>query len=117
MSDMNGFTLLERLRQGPDAGAAVKVVMLIWHGQRGDAACCRGLGVAVFPTNPVSQPELLDCVVRVLGTTPRYAIGGAAPITHDTVREAESGLHILLAEDNAINQKVARVCCRSMDTG
>ncbi len=107
MPDMNGFTLLERLRQGPAVGAAAKVVMLVSPGQRGDAACCRDLGVDVFLTKPVCEPELFDRVVRVLGTTPRYATGGAAPISHDTLREGDGGLHILLAEDNAINQKVA----------
>ena len=63
--------------------------------------------MTVFLSKPVSQAELLDCVVRVLGTTARNGSGGVTPITHDTVREAQGGLHILLAEDNAVNQKVA----------
>ena len=106
MPDMDGFTLVEQLRQGPDPAAEAKVIMLTSAGQRGDAARCRELGVAAYLTKPVSQSELFDCIVRVLGTS-RSAAGSAALITHHTLREGKRKLHVLLAEDNAVNQKLA----------
>jgi CheY-like chemotaxis protein len=104
---MNGFSLVERLRQGPDSTAQAKVVMLTTAGQRGDALRCRELGVAAYLTKPVGRPELFECVVRVLGTTSGNGAGAAPPVAHDTVREGTRTLHILLAEDNAVNQKFA----------
>ncbi len=107
MPDMNGFTLVERLRQGPDPAAETRVIMLSSAGQRGDAARCRELGVAAYLTKPVGQSELFDCVVRVLGTTSRYGAGADALITQHTLREGKRKLHILLAEDNTVNQRLA----------
>src|SRR5271157_1011060 len=104
MPDMDGFALVEQLRQGPDLAATAKVIMLTSAGQRGDAARCRELGVAAYLTKPVGQAELFDCIARVLGPA------GAGPvvlITHHTLREEKRTLHVLLAEDNAVNQKLA----------
>ncbi|MGO9272780.1 MAG: response regulator [Terriglobia bacterium] len=106
MPDMDGFTLVKQLRQGPDPVVEAKVIMLTSAGQRGDAARCRELGVAAYLSKPVSQSELFDCIVRVLGTS-RSAVGSAALITHHTLREGKRKLHVLLAEDNAVNQKLA----------
>jgi len=108
MPDMDGFTLLERLRQGLDPATPTKVIMLTSAGQRGDAARCRELGVAAYLTKPVSQSELFDCIVRVMGTSRSISgAGAAALITHHTLREGKRKLHVLLAEDNAVNQKLA----------
>ena len=106
MPDMDGFTLVERIRQGPSPAAKVKVIMLTSAGQRGDAARCRELGVAAYLTKPVGQAELFDCVVRVLGTS-RSGAASAALITQHTLREGKKKLDVLLAEDNAVNQKLA----------
>jgi len=106
MPDMDGFTLLKRLRQGGDPAAEAKVIMLTSAGQRGDAARCRELGVAAYLTKPVSQSELFDCVVRVLDTS-RTGAESAGLITHHTLREGKKKLRVLLAEDNAVNQKLA----------
>ena len=106
MPDMDGFTLLGRLRQGHNSASQAKVIMLTSAGQRGDGARCRELGVAAYLTKPVGELELFDCVVRVLGTS-RYGTGSAALITHHTLREGKRKLRVLLAEDNAVNQKLA----------
>ncbi|MGO9270685.1 MAG: response regulator [Terriglobia bacterium] len=80
--------------------------MLTSAGQRGDAARCRDLGVAAYLTKPVSQPELLDCVVRVLATS-KFSGGSAPLVTRHTLPEGKRKLRVLLAEDNAVNQKLA----------
>ena len=106
MPDMDGFTLVEQLRHGPHPAVEPKIVVLTSAGQRGDAARCRELGVAAYLTKPLGQSELLDCIVRVLGTS-RTATGPAALVTHHTLREEKRKLHVLLAEDNAVNKKLA----------
>ncbi len=123
MPGMNGFTLVEQLRQGIDPAVAAKVIMLTSAGQRGDAARCRELGVAAYLTKPVAQSELFECIVRVLSTSgsrsaeliTRYTLregsmpgtGSAAPITQHPLRGEKRKLHVLLAEDNAVNQMLA----------
>ena len=106
MPDMDGFTLLERLRQVAYPKVEPKVIVLTSAGQRGDAARCRELGVAAYLTKPVSQSELLDGIVRVLGAS-KLRDRSAALITHHTLQEGKRKLHVLLAEDNAVNQKLA----------
>jgi two-component system, sensor histidine kinase and response regulator len=46
MPDMDGFALVEHLRQAPEFAAKTKVIMLTSAGQRGEAARCQELGVA-----------------------------------------------------------------------
>jgi signal transduction histidine kinase/DNA-binding response OmpR family regulator len=109
MPDLDGFTLVEQLRQGPHPALEAKIIMLTSAGQRGDAARCRELGVAAYLSKPVGQSELFDCIVRVLGPSGSGA-ESAALLTPPTLREGKRKLHVLLAEDNAVNQKlVARL--------
>ncbi len=106
MPNMDGFTFIERLRQNSLAAAESKIIMLTSAGQRGDAARCRELGVAAYLTKPIRQSELLDCLVHVLGTS-RSGLESAALVTRHALREEKRKLHVLLAEDNAVNQKLA----------
>jgi len=106
MPEMDGFTLVEQLRQGRGPAATAKIIMLTSAGQRGDAARCRELGVAAYLTKPVGQSELFDAITRVLGA----GEPGSTPatlITRHSLREEKGKLHVLLAEDNAVNQKLA----------
>jgi two-component system, sensor histidine kinase and response regulator len=97
---------VEQLRQGSNLAKWADVIVLTSAGQRGDAARCRELGVAAYLTKPVSQSELFNCIVRVLGASgPRAE--SAALITHHTLREGNRKLNVLLAEDNAVNQMIA----------
>src|SRR5208337_4589967 len=74
--------------------------------QRGDAARCRELGVAAYLSKSVGQSELFDCIVRVLGIS-SSAAESTALLTPHTLPEGKRKLHVLLAEDNAVNQKLA----------
>ena len=106
MPEMDGFTLVEQLRHSPELAGKAKIIMLTSAGQRGDAARCRELGVAAYLTKPVSQSELLEAIVRVLGISGPQP-EPAALITRHTIREGKKELRVLLAEDNTVNQKLA----------
>jgi signal transduction histidine kinase/DNA-binding response OmpR family regulator len=106
MPDMDGLSLISQLRQFSGPAKEAKVIVLTSAGQRGDAARCRELGVAAYLTKPVSQPELFEAIVRVLGVS-GYQAKPASLITHHTLREESRRLRVLLAEDNAVNQKLA----------
>ena len=102
---MDGFGLIEQLKQDPDLPAAT-VMMLTSGGQRGDASRCRELNISGYLTKPVRQWELREAILSVLGT--RKPDGGTTHlVTRSTLRETRKHLRMLLAEDNAINREVA----------
>ena len=105
MPEMDGFALMDQMRRSPELAAKAKVIMLSSAGQRGDADRSLELGVATFLTKPVSQTELLETIVRVLGTAgPKPE--PAAPIVRQAI-EKNKKLRVLLVEDNSVNQKLA----------
>src|SRR5207245_2647738 len=105
MPEMDGFALVERIRQNPRLAGAT-IMMLTSAGQRGDAARCRQLGVAAYLTKPIGQSELFGALMQVLGPIAREALS-AALVTRHSLRERRKSLRVLLAEDNAVNQMLA----------
>jgi two-component system, sensor histidine kinase and response regulator len=65
LPDMDGFTLVDRIRQNPRFAEAT-LMLLTSGGQRGDGARCRQLGVAAYLTKPVRPSELLDAILDAL---------------------------------------------------
>ena len=107
MPKMDGFELIERIRQGKDSSTAT-IMMLTSAGHRGDAARCQELGVAAYLLKPIRQSELREAIARVLGAKEQK---GAIPLItryslHDA-REPSSSLRVLLVEDNPVNQRLA----------
>jgi signal transduction histidine kinase/CheY-like chemotaxis protein/HAMP domain-containing protein len=107
MPKMDGFELIQRIRQRKDWSAAT-IMMLTSAGHRGDAARCQELGVAAYLLKPIRQSELREAIARVLGAREQK---GAIPLItryslHDA-REPSSSLRVLLAEDNPVNQRLA----------
>jgi two-component system, sensor histidine kinase and response regulator len=102
----DGFVLVEAINKEPAiAGAAV--VMLAAAGQRGDSGRYRKLGIAAYLSKPIKRSEL-RCAIQL-------ALDGHAA-THDRLAfVSRHGLpktgraaHILVVEDNYVNQLVAR---------
>ena len=107
MPEMDGFTLIERIRHRPELATAT-IMMLTSAGHRGDAARCKELGVAAYLLKPIRQSELREAIARVLGACEQER---AIPLItrfslHDE-RDPSASLRILLAEDNAVNQMLA----------
>jgi len=66
MPSMDGFTLVERIRQRSDLSTAT-IMMLTSAGHRGDALRCKDLGVSAYLLKPIRQSELREAIARVLG--------------------------------------------------
>jgi CheY-like chemotaxis protein len=64
------------------------------------------MGISAYLTKPIKQSALLDAIMLCLGT-PSQSKKDAPLITKHTLRETLQNFHILLAEDNIINQKMA----------
>jgi CheY-like chemotaxis protein len=102
MPDMDGFTVVEKMRQMPHF-AMPKVIMMTSAGIRGDAARCRELGIAGYLTKPVAKLDLLDAIRKTLGHLENEQVTPTL-ITRHSLREGRPSLTILLAEDNRVNQ-------------
>jgi PAS domain S-box-containing protein len=102
MPDMDGFQLIERIRQHPEF--IVKTMMMLTsEGQRGHATRCRELGVSAYLMKPIAQSELFDAIMTALGVSQHLA-----PLTtRHSLKEMRRRLNLLLAEDNAVNQTLA----------
>jgi two-component system sensor histidine kinase/response regulator len=104
MPVMDGFGLIEGIRHN-QALAAVRIVVLTSGGERGDAARCRELGVAAYLSKPFDRLELREVLLRVLAGSVGTAEKGDL-VTRHTIREQQKSLSFLVAEDNAVNQRL-----------
>jgi PAS domain S-box-containing protein len=114
MPGCDGATLGTTI-QGEEALRGARLILLTSSGQRGDGRLFSELGFAGYLLKPVTHRDLTDCLTMVLGTQAEGWRMSTQPIVtrhalrSQRVREAR---HILLAEDNLVNQKVA---CRILE--
>jgi two-component system, sensor histidine kinase and response regulator len=107
MPRMDGFGLVSHLKDSAKFSMPT-IMMLTSGGQRGDAARCEELGIAAYLTKPVRQAELREAVIRVLHA--KHEVSPVPLTTHFSLPDKcdlSKGLHILLAEDNRVNQMLA----------
>jgi CheY-like chemotaxis protein len=105
MRQEDGFALTRRIRSTP-ALASLPIVMLTSGVLTEDRNRCLRLGVGVCLPKPVDERDLHAAVLRVLSqrapekTAPQATPAAPAPAP-------DSGaLHVLLAEDNKVNQLI-----------
>jgi PAS domain S-box-containing protein len=110
MPDMDGFTLVEQLRNEP-AIAPPTIMMLTSADRQTDAARCRRLGLSGYLVKPVKADELQIAILAALGGT---SLGNRpqAPVSRAAAGPPSDAAslpprRILLAEDNPVNQRVA----------
>ncbi len=105
MPEMDGFALASEIRKNPKLAGAT-VMMLNSDRQTADAARCREFGVAAHIVKPVTEREILRTILFVSGA-PIDAPRSTAQPQRAPAPETPLKLRILLAEDNAVNQKLA----------
>lgn len=105
MPGMDGFDLFERTRSAPQH-KDLPFILLTSGSRSGDAARCREIGIAAHLLKPVKQSMLLNAIVTaVAGNAATEERASPAPSAQSA--ETTGSLRILLAEDNAVNQKFA----------
>ncbi|MEK6260142.1 MAG: PAS domain-containing protein [Planctomycetota bacterium] len=104
MPDVSGFMLAEWIRAERQFDKT-QIIMLTSSGREGDAAKRDELRIAARLMKPIKQSELFDAIVTTLGV----AALDSPPREHDEGGPAlrARSLRVLLAEDNAANQKLA----------
>jgi two-component system sensor histidine kinase/response regulator len=103
MPEMDGFDLFQKIRDRSQC-SDVPVILLTSAARPGDIARCREIGIAAHLIKPVKQSLLLDAILdtRVPPEESAPTVTEEAAVTSDV-----TSLQILLAEDNATNQKFA----------
>ena len=107
MPAMDGESLAASIKSDR-AIRATTLILLTSLGTHGDGARLRRLGFAAYLSKPVKQSRLFDCLSDLVNDAPR----GTSPLPSDQRIPAPNPrppatVRILLAEDNAVNQKVA----------
>ncbi len=111
MPGMDGFELVARLKEDPQL-AALKIVLLSSAASPGQGAQCRELGIDGYLTKPVAQHELEQVLQTLIARPGAQAPGSANTgvlITRHSIQDNRVALHILVAEDNVINQKLISI--------
>jgi len=103
MPEMDGFEVIRRVRAQPELKDAI-IMMLTSADQSLAMAKCRELGVGTCLIKPIKASTLLLSIRRVLGKPQAETV---APPLPASAPAAGFPLRILVAEDNAVNQKLA----------
>jgi CheY-like chemotaxis protein len=102
MPEMSGLELASAIKSNPLL-QKTHIVMMTSLEMKESFESLRKIGVDVCLLKPVKQSRLFDCLIRVVvGETEK-------PVAYNrrsTDKLSENKLHILVAEDNIINQKV-----------
>lgn len=109
MPEMDGEEVLAQIKNTPEISDTT-VIILTSMGQRGDAARLEAMGCNGYLLKPVRQKELFGALLNILGRNKQNedSKGKMSLITRHSLNEQQRGMtHILLAEDNLTNQKLA----------
>ncbi|HEY6391168.1 MAG TPA: response regulator [Bryobacteraceae bacterium] len=108
MPEMDGFELLKQIKIHSQIPT---VIMLTSGSYAGDVARSRELGAEAYLIKPIRRSELLETILKILAANPPTS----RPVTtwRESVRRlgnellppSSGHLHILVAEDNVINQR------------
>ena len=103
MPGMDGFTLAEQLWRLTETRCPA--IMMLSSTDHPGKVRGRVAGICGQMLKPITRADLLEAITRVLGIAREEA--PFPLITHKQLRDPGRRLRILLAEDNAVNQKLA----------
>ncbi|WP_089720451.1 response regulator [Candidatus Entotheonella palauensis] len=103
---MDGLELARQIKATP-ALSSVPLILLSSVGRQ-ELALTDVSGLAATLTKPIRQSYLYSCLVSVLGAAPTFPEPAPRPVPLSATLELAKGLQVLVAEDNQVNQLVAK---------
>ncbi|MEI6705485.1 MAG: response regulator, partial [Deltaproteobacteria bacterium] len=107
MPGMEGLELARQIKADPVLCNTL-LIMVSGMGTFGAGTELLNLGFAGYVPKPVRQGQLFDGIALALGKAKQSAATQTTKVSGGSEVSDKSGIHILLAEDNIINQKVAQ---------
>jgi len=102
MPEMDGYMVAAELAHQPEI-IRTTVIMLTSAAQAHESERARQLGIAEVLYKPVTQCDLLKAILAILGKNAPEAVSRIAQL-----EKTSRPLRLLMAEDNPINQQLAR---------
>ncbi len=107
MPSMDGLQASRRIRRTPEL-ADLPIVMVTAFGREREERESAAVGINRFLHKPIQQSVLFDTVVEALDQSASGGVTRRPLVTKEQSRSGElAGIHVLLAEDNQINQELA----------
>ena len=125
MPGMDGFSVAKEM-QNRGWLKHTSIIMLTSIGQKGDGKKCREAGISTYLIKPIKQSSLFDAIMETLRRrlspdgdkeSPDHDEKARDLITHHTIKEANRKINILLAEDNKVNQMLAKKLLKKLGYG
>jgi signal transduction histidine kinase/DNA-binding response OmpR family regulator len=119
MPEMDGLTLARAIKAEP-AISGTRLIALTPLGYSLADKKMQAANIDASLTKPVKQSSLFDCLVGVIGKTDATQLwalkAGTPPLPplSTVIRAKLDGARVLVAEDNAVNQKVALAMLRKL---
>ena len=107
MPGMNGFELARAIKADPDI-VAMPVILLTSLAEDSDMEALQQAGVSAYLTKPVRESQLYNCILTVAGQVSGSVFPNNSENAELNNPMVFSGLQVLLAEDNTVNQEVVR---------
>jgi PAS domain S-box-containing protein len=111
MPGMDGMALARAIKADPDL-AVTRLVMLTSVGLAGDIAAARQAGIEIYLSKPLRQSELYHCLMSITHAPLDNSASPGEEVEIPSAADQNPPLpqlhaHVLLAEDNPVNQEVA----------
>jgi signal transduction histidine kinase/DNA-binding response OmpR family regulator/HPt (histidine-containing phosphotransfer) domain-containing protein len=103
MPEMDGLEAARHLRRN-DAFMDLPIVMVTAFGREEEMQASKRVGIDTFLSKPIQQSALFNAIVESFGYAPTTSSSEAEQAQADADL---AGLHVLLVEDNAMNQELA----------
>ena len=115
MPGMDGFDLARVIRQDPELSGAL-ILMLTSADRDADLKRCRELGINRYLVKPIGRSELFNTIVAALADEKSQTLPGFSlePAILPPGGSPPASLHILIAEDNPVNQMYLRLALEKM---
>jgi PAS domain S-box-containing protein len=113
MPEMTGLELAKRIREDSTL-EKVKLIMLSSVGGHNIIEEAREIGTQACLTKPVSRSKLLEILLSICSPQPHESMLTSDNLEAPLEKKARFEGNVLLAEDNLINQKVAKTMLMSL---